>query len=152
MTRLFNALWQSMLNPMLQRPRQLQVAALCHRVENGVKQVLLVTSRDTGRWIIPKGWPIRGLNASETAVQEAWEEAGVKGRAASPDPIGRYTYTKRKSSGLDVAVETLVYDVPVSALADSFPEADQRDRKWVRPDEAAEMVNERELKTILRQF
>lgn len=152
MIRLINALWQSILSPLLQRPKRLQVAALCHREADGERQVLLVTSRDTGRWILPKGWPIRGLDAAQSAAQEAWEEAGVTNSKANPTPIGSYSYKKRKSSGLAVPVHTLVYDLPVETLADRFPEAHQRNRKWVRPAEAAEMVNETELKHILRQF
>ncbi|WP_090209233.1 NUDIX hydrolase [Yoonia litorea] len=124
------------------------MAALCYRGQGTRREYLLVTSRDTGRWIIPKGWPMRGLSSDETALREAWEEAGVKRGKAAPEPIGHYTYDKMRDSGLAVPVEALVYSVEVKELAEEFPEADQRKRKWVSADEAAEMVRESELKLL----
>lgn len=150
MTVAFHRVWDSFLGPMLQRPKKLQVAALCRRGEGAESEYLLVTSRDTGRWIIPKGWPIRGLKSNETALQEAWEEAGVHNSSASVEPVGRYTYNKKKPSGLEVPVETLVYSVDVQDLAKEFPEAHERTRKWVSASDAANMVNEPELKSIFR--
>lgn len=142
------SVWDSFLGPMLQRPKRLQVAALCHRGEGEDKEYLLITSRDTGRWIIPKGWPIRGLKSNEAALQEAWEEAGVLNSQATTDPIGSYSYQKRQSSGLEIPVETLVFSVAVKELSEDFPEAHQRKRKWVKAEDAAEMVNEDELRSI----
>jgi 8-oxo-dGTP pyrophosphatase MutT (NUDIX family) len=142
--------WDSFLGPLLQRPKKLQVAALCHRGEGADSEYLLITSRDTGRWIIPKGWPIRGLKSNETALREAWEEAGVKNSQASNTPVGRYTYNKRAASGLEVPVETLVYSVEVQDLAKKFPEAHERTLKWVKAGEAANMVQEPELQSIFR--
>ncbi len=148
----FRTVWDSVLGPLLQRPKRLQMAALCHRGEGDDKEYLLVTSRDTGRWIIPKGWPIRGLKSNETALQEAWEEAGVKGRATGTDPVGRYTYNKKQANGVEIPVETLVYSVAVNDLSEDFPEAHERKRRWVDADAAAELVNEAELKSLfLRQ-
>lgn len=143
--------WESCLAPMLQRPKRLQLAALCHRGEGDKKEYLLVTSRDTARWIIPKGWPIRGLKSSETALREAWEEAGVKNSPVTSAPIGTYTYQKKRANGFEVPVETLVYSVEVNDLAHDFPEAHERERKWVSADTAAELVNETQLKSIFRQ-
>ena len=142
--------WDIFLFPILQRPKGLQFAALCHRGAGDNKEYLLVTSRGTGRWIIPKGWPIRGLKSNEAALQEAWEEAGVCNSQATKKPIGTYTYQKRKSSGLEVPVETLVYSVEVKDLSKKFPEAHERTRKWVKADDAIAMVNEAELKSIFR--
>ncbi|MCF2904840.1 NUDIX hydrolase [Octadecabacter sp. CECT 8868] len=135
--------------PMFRRPKKLQVAALCHRESKRGKEVLLVTSRGTGRWIIPKGWPINGLASAEAAAQEAWEEAGVENGRADSTSIGSYSYDKVMNSGLPVPVETLVYSVEVDNLANDFPEAGQRERKWATPEEAAELVDEPELKSIL---
>lgn len=132
------------------RPKRLQMAALCYRGKGEDKEFLLVTSRDTGRWIIPKGWPIRGLSSHETALREAWEEAGVANSKASHQPVGTYTYEKRRDNGMKIPVETLVYSVPVKELVDEFPEVDERTRKWVRAADAAEMVQEPELKAIFR--
>ncbi|WP_226779156.1 NUDIX hydrolase [Oceaniglobus trochenteri] len=144
------SVWTGFLAPLLQRPKRLQVAALCHRGEGKSREYLLVTSRDTGRWIIPKGWPIRGLKSNEAALQEAWEEAGVRNSKATKEPIGSYSYRKRQSSGWEIPVETLVYAVAVEDLSEDFPEAHERTRRWVTADKAAEMVNEPELKSIFR--
>ena len=151
MLRPIQIAWDSLLGPMLQRPKKLQMAALCHRGEGDQKEYLLVTSRDTARWIIPKGWPIRGLKSSETALREAWEEAGVTNSPVTSAPIGRYTYQKKRANGFEVPVETLVYSVAVNDLALDFPEARERERKWVSADTAAEMVNEAQLKSIFRE-
>ncbi len=142
--------WDSFLGLLMQRPKKLQVAALCHRGEGDGREYLLVTSRNTGRWIIPKGWPIRGLKSNETALQEAWEEAGVRDSQASSDPVGTYTYQKSQSFGWAIPVETLVYSVAVEDLSADFPEAHERTRKWVTAEAAAEMVEETELKSIFR--
>ncbi|MDE0968104.1 MAG: NUDIX hydrolase [Octadecabacter sp.] len=135
--------------PMLRRPKGLQVAALCTRGVGDEKRVLLITSRGTGRWILPKGWPIRGLACSQAALQEAWEEAGVKDATAKDDPIGSYAYDKTMGSGLPVPVEALVYSVSVEGLEVVFPEAGQRELRWVTLTEAANLVDEPELKSIL---
>jgi len=142
--------YESVLVPMLQRPKRLQMAALCHRGNGASREYLLITSRDTARWIIPKGWPIKGLAANETALREAWEEAGVRNSEVTKDPIGTYTYQKRQSTGWEIPVETLVYSVAVEDLSEDYPESHERERKWVDADSAAELVNEPELKSIFR--
>jgi 8-oxo-dGTP pyrophosphatase MutT (NUDIX family) len=145
-------LWDSFLSPMLQRPKRLQVAALCYRERDEGREVLLVTSRDTGRWIIPKGWPIRGLSSRDAAKQEAWEEAGVSKGSMADASIGTYTYDKTLSSGLPVPVETLVYPFEVENMKEEFPESQERQRKWVSTSDAAGLVRENELKAILRDW
>ncbi|MDC0736836.1 NUDIX hydrolase [Cognatishimia sp. SS12] len=137
---------------MVQRPRRLQVAALCYRDSDKGRKVLVVTSRGTGRWIIPKGWPMRGKGSAEAALVEAWEEAGVRRGETQKDPLGQYRYFKTKSMGWPQPVETLVFPVKVKELADEFPEAHERNRKWVSPEEAANLVHEPELKELLRAF
>ncbi|SFC79907.1 NUDIX hydrolase [Tropicimonas isoalkanivorans] len=149
MIRPLHIIWQRFLRPMLQRPSGLQVAALCRREGASGPEVLLVSSRGTGRWIIPKGWPIRGLGSAEAALQEAWEEAGVRRGDADTEPCGTYTYHKRLAGGLAIPVETLVFPVRVKEMSDSYPEVRQRKRVWVSPKSAAEMVGEPELKQIL---
>ncbi|MEQ9695062.1 NUDIX hydrolase [Shimia sp. SDUM112013] len=152
MTDAFKKALTNVVGPILQRPKRLQVGALCYREEGASKKVLLISSRDTGRWIIPKGWPIDGKHAHEAAMQEAWEEAGVKSGNVSDKMIGTYDYEKELKTGLPVTVETLVYPIRVERLTDSYPEAHQRKRKWVSPSEAANLVREPELKAILRQL
>ena len=127
-----------------------QFGALCYRIQNEEVQVLLVTSRTSRRWIIPKGWPVRGLKSNEAALKEAWEEAGVKQGNAENRPEGSYTYQKRLESGWSFPVETLVYSVEVNEMSDEYPEREERTRKWVSADEAAEMVDEPELQQIFR--
>lgn len=135
-------------------PPDLQVAALCWRKVKGKKKVLLVTSRDTGRWIIPKGWPIDGLSAAGSALQEAWEEAGVRGKTAKAKLIGTFSYDKRLDNGTSRPLIALVYKfrVHLRDMADSFPEADERERLWLRPKKAAKLVEEPELQDILRRL
>ncbi len=146
----FPSVLRDVVGPMFKRPKGLQVAALCYRKTAKGKEVLLVTSRGTGRWILPKGWPIRGKSEAQAALQEAWEEAGVKAANVEEDPIGSYDYHKVLDEGLPVPVETLVYPVEVKTLAKSFPEADERKRKWVSPTDAAELVDEPQLQSLLR--
>ncbi|WP_322894318.1 MULTISPECIES: NUDIX hydrolase [unclassified Yoonia] len=144
--------WTDLVRPLFIRPRRLQVAALCYRVKDGGKQVLLITSRGTGRWIIPKGWPIDGKDAPGAALQEAWEEAGVRAGNITGEAVGIFCYEKELSSGLPVQVETLVFAVEVSKLSAKYPEVDERDRRWVSPAVAANMVQEPELQQILRDM
>ncbi|WP_435139083.1 NUDIX hydrolase [Pseudopelagicola sp. nBUS_19] len=139
------------VTPMLRRPKRLQVAALCLRASGSKKEVLLITSRQTKRWVLPKGWPIDGLDAPGAALQEAWEEAGVKEATINPEAVGMYEYSKRLKGGARVQVEVQVYKTNVDKLVDVFPEADERNRKWVSLDKAAEMVNEPGLREILRR-
>lgn len=152
MVEILKKAWSEVLHPMLQRPKRLQVAALCYRHEGDNKEVLLITSRGTGRWIIPKGWPIDGLGAGEAALQEAWEEAGVRKGAIDAAAIGSYTYDKALNEGWSIEIETLVYPVKVEDMREAFPEAHQRRRTWVAPAQAANMVHEPELQSILRDL
>lgn len=138
--------------PRDRHPRQVQFAALCTRKNGKDEDVLLITSRDTGRWIIPKGWPIDGLDGAETALQEAWEEAGVSKAKAEKEPVGNYTYDKVLKDGTALPVLTSVYRIRVSELADKYPEAHERERCWVSPKVAATRVDEPELRDLLRQM
>ncbi len=130
-----------------------QYAALCFRYRNGGPdvEVLVMTSRGSGRWVIPKGWPMKKKKAHEVAAIEAWEEAGVKGKVRK-DPVGRYTYLKWLENG-DVAPAIVdIYEVEVLAMADGFKEKGQRELAWVSPAEAARRVREVELKSFLVEF
>lgn len=135
---------------MLRRPKRLQIAALFHRGEGDKREFLLITSRDTARWVIPKGWPIRGLNAYETALQEAWDKAGVKDSVANENPVGSYTYQKRTTNGFAIPVEALVYFVAVNEVSKEYPEASEREGKWVSAKTAAQLVDETALQSIFR--
>lgn len=144
------AAWTGMVQPLLTRPKRLQVAALCMRGTGASREVLLITSRDTGRWILPKGWPIDGLSAPGAALQEAWEEAGVHSGAITEDPLGSYDYEKKLEGGVPVSVEVKVYAVTDVQMSDDYPEADERNRRWMSPAEAAALVDETGLRDLLR--
>lgn len=152
MSTLLSEFWAGFVQPMLQRPKSIQMAALCYKTEASEKKVLLVSSRDTGRWVIPKGWPMAGKSSAETALQEAWEEAGVQAGDVAAQPLGAYTYNKRFESGWSQPVRTLVYPVCVTQLEKPYPESHERTRIWVDPLEAANMVQEPELKQLLVDF
>ncbi|VDC31662.1 NUDIX hydrolase [Pseudogemmobacter humi] len=129
-----------------------QFAALCWRADStGGRQILLITSRDTGRWILPKGWPMKGLSPSEAAAQEAWEEAGVTGEA-EPEAFGRYSYDKLLRRADALPCEVQVFPLQVQGLAGNFPERRQRRRKWFSPEKAARKVAEPELRDLILAF
>lgn len=132
------------------KPPAVQVAALpWRRVAGGRVEVLLATSRDTGRWVLPKGWPQKKRSLSETAACEAWEETGLLGRIA-PNAIGSFFYRKRLDSGLHRRVRVSVFPLAVSGQAGTWPEYGQRELRWFSPEEAARHVHEPELADLLR--
>lgn len=126
----------------------LQVGALCLRGRPGRREVLLVSSLGTGRWIIPKGWPMRGKSLAESALREAWEEAGVQGEVGA-HPFGAFAYIKQRQAAAPQPCEVQVFIVRVRKLDDVFPEAGKRARRWVGPREAMAMVDEPGLKAML---
>lgn len=133
------------------REPRVQYAALPWRRGDAGVEVLLITSRETRRWVIPKGWPIRGSSAAESAAQEAYEEAGVMGRVALRD-LGAYHYDKTLKSGRVQHVRVAVFGLEVLGEAEAWPEKGQRDRLWTTPADAAERVAEPELRALLRRF
>jgi 8-oxo-dGTP pyrophosphatase MutT (NUDIX family) len=130
---------------------RVQYGALCWRPGADGVEVLLITSRDTGRWVIPKGWPMPGLAPEAAAAQEAWEEAGVDGQI-NPLCIGRFGYQKCLSVDATVPCAVTVYGMRVARLAKAFPEAKERQRKWFSLPEAATLVAEPELALIIADF
>lgn len=136
----------------MRRPPRQQYAALCYRVDPLLGlQVLLLTSRETRRWVIPKGWPMKGKKAHAVAEQESFEEAGVTGKPEK-EAFGHFNYLKKLKTGLKVPVRVQVYPLRVSALLDEFPEKDARDRVWVSCEEAASRVQEPELRNLILAF
>jgi 8-oxo-dGTP pyrophosphatase MutT (NUDIX family) len=130
---------------------RIQYGALCWRSLAGVVEVLMITSRDTGRWIIPKGWPIAGLAPEAAAAQEAWEEAGVEG-VMNPVCLGRYGYQKCLSVDATVPCAVAVYGLRVTRLADKFPEVKERRRAWFNLADAAGLVEEPDLGQLIAGF
>jgi len=132
-------------------PCRLQVAALPWREAGNGIEVMLITSRDTGRWVLPKGWPEAREPLCEAAAREAGEEAGLHG-AISHFEAGRYFYGKVLASGEEVPCEVLVFPLKVDRVADRWKERHARTRKWVGPAEAVRMVNEPDLCEIISNF
>ena len=128
-----------------------QYAALCYRIRKDKPQFLLITSRGTGRWIVPKGWPMKGKSPAKAALREAWEEAGVRGQVGK-DAIGMFSYRKVLGRKRLEPCVALVFPVAVKSLDGSFPEAKQRRRKWFGRKKAAARVSEPELAEIIRNF
>ena len=126
-----------------------QIAAIpIRRTELGAVEVLLVTSRGTQRWVVPKGWPWPNRSDWDAAAGEAWEEAGVRGETSAMS-IGSFAYTKRANgSGRELSVHAYVLRVLEEAA--DWPEATQRRRSWFSPQMAAELVAEPDLKLLLR--
>lgn len=128
-----------------------QVGALpVRRAEDGTLLVLLVTTLQTQRWVIPKGWPWPGEHDSTAAAEEAREEAGVLGQAQKAS-FGSFTYEKRRSSG-PIPVRVTVYVLEVDQELDTWPECQLRRRAWFTPRDAAAAVQEPELRDLLLQL
>lgn len=137
------------------RDPRTQFAGLPFRVVKGNKgkhvEVLLVTSRETQRWIIPKGWPIDGMTPADAATQEVWEESGARGHGYDLC-LGLYSYRKWMSEDLSLPIIVAVFPVKVLTLEDDYPEVAQRRRKWFSLEKAASKVDERDLRQLIATF
>jgi 8-oxo-dGTP pyrophosphatase MutT (NUDIX family) len=132
-------------------PKSQQVAALPWRkCEHGI-EILLVTTRTTKRWVIPKGWSMDGKADHEAAAIEAFEEAGVRGvvRASS---VGRYSYMKILRSGKLRKLDVRVYGLNVREELADWPERDERQRQWVTLSQAESLIGEVELLPVITKF
>ncbi len=128
-----------------------QFAALpCRIAEDGSRQVMLLTSRETRRWVIPKGWPMKGLKPPKVAAQEAYEEAGLVGHIIGKKPVGVFHYRKRLPKD-HLLCEVWVFLLWVDRQLDNWPEKNQRETRWFDPAEAAGLVDEGGLAEILRR-
>lgn len=135
------------------RPIRVQFGALPYRISNetGI-EVLLVTSRGTKRWIIPKGWPIKGFKPAKTAAREAFEEAGVRGRV-SARPLGRYVYEKQLEDRVaSFPCEVQVFPLLVKRQFETWPECRQRTVRWFAAPEAAAAINNDDLGQLILQL
>jgi 8-oxo-dGTP pyrophosphatase MutT (NUDIX family) len=127
-----------------------QFAALpCRIGAHGQPEVLLLTSRETRRWVIPKGWPIKGLKPREVAVREAYEEAGLQGTISGKHPLGVYHYEKQLP-GEQLLCEVQVFLFWVTGQHEEWPEKGQREALWLSAAEAAALVDEGSLAELLR--
>lgn len=125
-----------------------QVAAIPFRLgEDGGIEVMLVTSRETKRFIVPKGWPMKGKSGRKAAAIEAEQEAGVTGKTLK-EPAGTYSYWKRLAAGF-VRVDVTVYLLAVTEERTDWRERRTRQRAWLSPRDAASLIDEPELATLL---
>lgn len=131
--------------------KQKQVAALPWRMTEDGLEVLLVTTRTTRRWMIPKGWPMRDRADSAAAAAEAWEEAGVQGAVAA-QPAGIFAYDKVMASGKTRVMEAAIYPLQVTAQLDDWPECHERTRRWMTPGEAVNAAQPDTLAAAIRQI
>jgi 8-oxo-dGTP pyrophosphatase MutT (NUDIX family) len=128
-----------------------QVAAVPFRRDSrGNVEVMLITSKTTKRFIVPKGWPMKGKSGRKAAVTEALEEAGVVGEALR-EPLGVYAYWKRLSSHF-VRVAVKVYLLSVIDVLPDWKESSQRQRAWLSPADAAALIDEPQLASLLRSM
>lgn len=127
-----------------------QFAALCYRIKNEKVQFCLVTSRRSGRWIVPKGWPMNGQTPMDAAATEAFEEAGVRGKI-EPRPIGVFSYYKVHSKN-ELPCIAVVYPLKVKKVLRTWPEHKERNRKWLSRKKAAALVDDAELSQIIMRF
>lgn len=129
----------------------IQYAALPYRLQGGDVQIMLITSRRTRRWIIPKGWPMAGLKPQEAAAREAAEEAGIVGQVAER-PIGSYRYIKRLKGERALPVQVIVFPFRVDDQIAAFREEGQRMLRWLGYQEAASRIAEPSLQRLIRDF
>jgi 8-oxo-dGTP pyrophosphatase MutT (NUDIX family) len=131
----------------------IQSGALPWRLKRSKKkpEVLLVTGRRSGRWMIPKGWPMPGKSLADSAAREAFEEAGIKGRI-EPIPIGSFRHVKQHLLFGTIEVDIFVHTLAVERELGNWPEKGERSRRWFAVDEAAERVDSDELKLLIVEF
>lgn len=129
-----------------------QYAVLPYRVEaSGEVSILLITSRDTGRWIVPKGNPGPGLSPRDAALAEAREEAGIEGELAEV-PLGSYQYVKQKKDGAAVPADVALFPLKVTGQLADWPERHERHFRWFSVADAAASVAERSLRALILSF
>ena len=128
-----------------------QVAALAWRESEGGLQILMITSRETRRWVIPKGGRMVGKTDPEAAAIEAMEEAGVQGSIKTA-AIGVFRYMKRLRGGEERAYLVAVYPLKVLIQLGAWPEQAERERRWMSPEAAAASVHEPDLARLIRDF
>ena len=128
-----------------------QVAALPWRSQGGEREILMITSRETRRWVIPKGGRMAGKTNAEAAAVEAMEEAGVQGETDAVS-VGAFRYAKRLRNGQDQMCVVAVFPLKVLIQLGSWPEAAERERRWMSAEAAAAAVHEPDLAALIRAF
>ena len=131
----------------------MQYGALPYRyTKSGAREILLVTTRQTKRWIIPKGWPIKGLKPAKSAAREAYEEAGIRG-SVKTKAIGIFSYEKRSNEdGITIPCDVRVFPLLVKRQSKAWPESEQRIAQWLEPTVALSLVEEESLRSLISSF
>lgn len=127
-----------------------QVGALPWRETAHGREILLITTRGRRQWLTPKGKLMEGLGPAESAAEEAWEEAGVRGRIAA-EPIGVFEHRKG-SVFLPRRLQVDLYPLEVLEVADEWPEAHERERRWVSAPQALRMIRSPGLRRLIIAF
>src|SRR5262245_25787672 len=122
----------------------LQAAAIPYRWHRGRLEIALITNRQRGRWIVPKGHVEPGEARRQSARREASEEAGLQGRIGLR-PLGSYEYSKDREPRV-----VLVFLLLVTRELRNWREDDVRRREWIGVKQAIKRVRERGLRHILR--
>jgi 8-oxo-dGTP pyrophosphatase MutT (NUDIX family) len=134
------------------KPAPIQYGALpFRRCDNSKTEVMLVTSRGTGRWIIPKGWPMKHKAPHVAAAREALEEAGVVGQIGK-QPIGSFSHEKQLKQGSVVVCEVHVFPLEVTHQRKTWPEKGKREVQWFSPSKAAKVVQQPVLSKMIRSL
>jgi 8-oxo-dGTP pyrophosphatase MutT (NUDIX family) len=133
--------------------KQAKKTALPYRfTETNSLEVLLVTTRQTRRWIIPKGWPIKGLKPPKSAAREAYEEAGIRGTVGAK-AIGVFSYEKGlDANGVTVPCEVRVFPMIVKRQLDTWPESHEREAQWFEPAKALSAIKDKGLRELIESF
>jgi 8-oxo-dGTP pyrophosphatase MutT (NUDIX family) len=132
-------------------PVNVQYAALPWRRAKGAFEFLLITTSNTRRWIVPKGWPVEGISASECAEQEALEEAGIEGEVAS-EPLGSFRHHKERRSGEAVLCTVYVFPMEVTRQRQSWPEKNIRETRWCSVEDALARIKDPGLRRLILKF
>jgi 8-oxo-dGTP pyrophosphatase MutT (NUDIX family) len=133
-------------------PVVMQYGALPYRVTaSGSLELLLVTTRQSNRWIVPKGHRIKGLTPAQCAAREAFEEAGVRG-AVEKKPIGAFRFVKTVDDALGVMCEVRIFPLKVKRELPNWPEAPERTPRWFEPSAALAVVNDSGLRTPISRL
>jgi 8-oxo-dGTP pyrophosphatase MutT (NUDIX family) len=136
------------------RAIRVQYGILPYRfTETSSLEMLLVTTRQTRRWIIPKGWPIKGLTPPKSAAaREAYEEAGIRGTVGAKS-IGAFSYEKGiDANGGTVPCEVRVFPMLVKRQLDRWPEAHEREARWFEPAKALSVIKDKGLRRLIESF
>lgn len=120
-----------------------QSGVIPYRVQDGIVEVLLITTRNRQSWVIPKGGICKGMTQYHSAAKEAWEEAGVIGIVEN-QILGSYKY--RKNGNI---YQVNMFLLSVDKVLEDWPEATQRERQWLDINQACKLVKPNDLKKII---